>query len=267
LHNLTLLENGKEKKFHFEKNPFKNKIDRIAFSTKLKKANYLLKFGEKSWSFWFKGSSNKFESSEKLYVYCRLIANNLSFVNFLENSLSENKGSCKIRINKHLKDSAPEIIAKVFACVVDCEGSIRYSGLTRNIRLRMFNDNYLRDWKALLKKIGVKSRHNRSVLTITNNQNFQRLSDLGFQLIHKKKKNRFERIMKGYKRRQLIRNTAEEFYLEKLRRINKKISVLEFAKILNKSKRVVYHFLFRLEKSNKILVDKSSQKYLYYVKS
>ena len=264
---ISLFENGSEKRFNFEKNVFKGKIDKIAFSTRSKSGIYLLKINDAEHYFQFSISGNQFLSSPGLYVYSTVRANNKSFVVFLESVLSEKSGTYDIRINDFLKESSPFIIVRVFASVIDCEGSIRYSGLTRNIRLRMYNDSYLMDWKNLLSRIGITSNFSSGRLTITNNQNFQKFSDLGFELVHKTKKQRFESILKGYTKRQILRGSSKVFYVGQLKLLNRKVSVLEFSKILGKSKRVVSHYLTLLERTGYISADKSSKKFLYYAES
>jgi len=264
---IKLFENGSEKAFNFEKNVFKGKIDKIAFSTKSKSGESVLKINGEDHKFHFSIHDDFFESSNGLYVYSEVRANNKSFVTFLEKTLLEKSGSHEIRISKFLKESNHGIIVKVFASVIDCEGSIRYSGLTRNIRLRMYNDSYLNDWKELLAQIGVTSHFSSGQLTITNNQNFQRLADLGFELVHNAKKQRFESMLKNYQKRQILRGSSAEFYIEKLKGLNRKVSALELSNLLNKNKRVVSHYLLILEKSNKISVDKSPPKFLYSVES
>jgi len=263
---LVLLENGVRKNFNFEKNVFKNCVDRLAFETNCKKATYILKDDVTSSSFYSNISEEKFESSNGLSIYAKVLANNRAFVKFLEDTIFEKGGTYEIRVSGSLKSASPGIIAKVFGSVVDCEGSIRFKGLTRNIRLRMNNNDYLADWSQLLAKLGIFSNHSYRCLTITNNQNFQRLSDLGFTLMHPVKDERFKRILKNYKKRQILRNTSENFYIQKLKDV-KEISASELSIKLNKSKRVVSHFLTKLERSGKISANKSSLPYIYYIDS
>ncbi len=164
--------------------------------------------------------------------------------------------------------SSKEIIASVFGCLIDCEGSLRYCGHTRSIRVRMVNESYLNDWNVLLKKIGIQSNVKTgelTTLTITSNQNFKKLKEFGFELVHKEKKERFEKMLAGYKKHQVERNTAKEFYLEKLKEIGQEISASTLAKKLKKSKRVVSHFLRILELEQLLQVNKNSTTYKYSV--
>jgi DNA-binding transcriptional ArsR family regulator len=167
-----------------------------------------------------------------------------------------------------LKKAPVETIAKVFGALIDCEGSIRYNKLTRSIYVRMCNKEYLEDWKALLEKIGIKSRVSKHEglfeLTVTCNQNFRKLNDLGFWLHNNRKRTRFESILSGYKKLQVERHTALKYYQE-IVKARPNLSAAELSTIAQKDKRTVSHYLKRLFSLGMIKrVRVTKQKYVYF---
>jgi transcription initiation factor IIE alpha subunit len=72
-------------------------------------------------------------------------------------------------------------------------------------------------------------------------------------------------MLEGSKRNQISRNSYKEFYVNKLIEINKKVTSEEFSKYLKKSKRVVNHYLLRLEKDKLINCDRTHWPYLYFI--
>ena len=129
----------------------------------------------------------------------------------------------------------------------------------------MFNHKYLSDWQKVLNNLGVSSRHDKEGLTIEGWEDFNKLKKLGLKLFHSKKKKKWHNILNSYKRKQVSRNGALNFYLSKLKEIGKPITAKEFAKMTNKSKRVINHFLKKLAEKNLIKIDKSEIAWKYFV--
>jgi len=261
-------ENNKTKKFHFGRNGFSNELDRISFWSNFESSKYSLKYGDQKININTTITQNEFKiSNSNSFVYCTLRASNKCFTTFLREILEEKTNSLTIEINEYLKTTPKEIIAPVFGVVVDCEGSINQYKLNRRIRVRMQNEKYLLEWKKLLKKVGISASINKgkqiTQLTITSYQKFKKLKELSFNLNHQNKKNKFKKILLTYKKKQVIRNTAKKYYLNKLKKLNKKSTAKDFADRLNKKKRVISHYLKQLEKENLINVDKSQTTYLY----
>ncbi|MFA4855746.1 MAG: LAGLIDADG family homing endonuclease [archaeon] len=265
---IKVLKEGKELKFYFGRSGFTTAPDRIVFHDKFEPTEYKIKQAEKELVFKTKASENELSANlTGIGVYGVIRASNKAFVYFLNSVLKEKSKSKEIRINKELKDARPDLIAKVFARLVDCEGSIRFGGLTRNIHIRMANELYLKDWQSLLEKIGIKSgvykvANGMTGLVITCNQNFTKLAALGFELCHEKKKDRFRKILESYGKHQFERNTAQNTYLSHIIR-NPNISALELARKLKKGKRVVSYYLQKLADNKLVKIKVVGQKYFY----
>ncbi len=265
---IKVLKGNQELKFHYGRNGFTKELDRIVFWDRFESAGYKIVYDEEVLAFKTAVSKEKLATDlTQARIYGNVRANNKSFTTFLYSVLNEKTASSEIQVNQLLKNAAPSLVAKVFGILVDCEGSIRFSGFTRNIHIRMINRKYLEDWHELLKAIGVSSRVSpiakvMTELVITCNQNFKKLCELGFALCHKKKKERFEKIMKSYQRHQFQRNSALDTYLNYVRK-NPNTSALELSKKLNKDKRVVSHYLKRLTEKGQIKIQSIGQKYLY----
>lgn len=263
---ITVTANNERKKFYLSKNGFTDEFDRISFNISCK--NQIIKITSKDKSLILDFCNEELTGSKNAKRYFVLKASNKAFTTFLNKILLEKNSTHKLRINPFLKKAKPKIIIKVFEKVIDCEGSIRFSGLTRNINLRQSSKEYIEDWHKLLKKSGINShivkRGKLWQLTITCNQNFKKLKNLGFILHHPIKKERFELILNSYKKHQVERNSALEHY-KKLIKKNPKITISELSKITLKSKRVVAHYLLKLYKTNKIKRIKiNKREYIYY---
>lgn len=208
----------------------------------------------------------KINCKYKSFGYIELRINNIKFIRFIDNYAGERRSN-KIRLNKFLLDAQKDFIISALSAVIDSEGSIEHYRHTRRVRVRMVNLEYIRGWKKLLKKLGIRScvskeRHLWG-LTITGWTNFNRIQGLGLKLYHSEKRKKFNKVMNSYQKKQILRNTWKEFYINKLDKIGKPISAAEFAKILGKSKRVVNHYLTKLDREDLIKVNKSNVRYLY----
>jgi hypothetical protein len=230
---------------------------------------YLIKLDKHQTKFELKKLGKFFiTNNSNVRIYYVLRTSNKAFTTFIKNILFDQTTSNKIRINSLLQNASPKIIAQVFGSLINCEGSIRYTELTRSIYVRMCNKKYLTDWKELLKKIHIKSRVSNCKslfqLTITCNQNFTKLINLGFYLHHNKKRTRFENIIAGYKKLQVERNTALEYYFN-IVKSNPNKSAIELSKITKKNKRTISHYLKKLCSLGQInwaKIDK--KKYIYF---
>ena len=135
--------------------------------------------------------------------------------------------------------------------------------------IRMINFNYLNDWKKLLDKFKIYSHigkdRNLYNLVISGWEDFNKLQKLGLCLFHSKKSEKFNKILNTYKVKQISRDSWKRFYINKLKEVGRPVNAAEFAKILDKSKRVVNHHLTRLDRKSLIKVDKTTVKYLYSV--
>jgi len=133
----------------------------------------------------------------------------------------------------------------------------------------MKEENYLRQWSNLLKKYKVynylRKNKNEWELNIAGWEDFDRLEKMGFRLYHSKKVDKWKKMMQGFKRNQISRGSYKIFYINKLKEINKKISAKKLAENINKSKRVVNHYLLKLEKQKLIKCDRNTWPYLYFI--
>ena len=262
---IKVFEGNKERAFHFGRNGFTQELDSIVFETKNTEDTYNIIYKDEKVSFSLEKNQL---NTPQIKSYFVLKASNKAFTNFLKQILNEENSTHKIRLNNYLQNSEPKTIAKTFGSVVDCDGSVIYKGLKREVNLQQSSLNYIRDWNKILSSIGVNShigkKGNLFKLTITCNQNFKKLKLLDFDLHHKIKKQRFEKILNNYKKHQVERNTALKYY-KKLVKRNPGKSALELSKIATKRKSVVSHYLVILAKSKSIsrkLITK--QKFVYY---
>lgn len=268
--NVKLIYLNKEQNFHIEKSPFDNNRVKAVTSLPYKRCYELtLIYREKSIPIKVKINKNKIilESNLICWAYPDLRFPTKKMLEFLENYCGNKK---EFYIEDFLLNSNKKLVMSAFSALVDCEGSINYYGLFRKIRVRMRNKNYLNQWKDLLSKYNVRARLQKNnekefELCIEGWQDFNRLNELGFKLYHSKRSKKWKEMLKGYKRNQISRNSYEEFYINKLKKINKKVTSEEFSKYLKKSKRVISHYLLKLEKNKLINCDRNQWPYLYFI--
>lgn len=172
----------------------------------------------------------------------------------------------EIRLNKIIFNS-PELAAACFSALIDCEGNFSCYRLFRRIRIRMTNLEYLKDWQILLNiykiKSDIRKTGNLHCLTIEGFEDFQRLSKLGVKFFHSEKSLKWDEMLKSYKRHQISRNSYKEYYLNLFKNLEKPITSEELSKMINKSRGVVHHHLFRLEKENLISSKKIGKSHFY----
>lgn len=267
---VSLIWKNKKLSFHLEKSPFdQNKIKAVTSLPHRKnyKIKLLYKNRESPIRIKILKNSIEYESELECWMYGDLRFPTKSLLVFLDNYCGGNKNP---QVEKFLLKANGEIVMSAFSALVDCEGSIDYYGLYRKIRIRMRNYNYLRQWSELLKKYGIGNKLRKNddkefEISIYGWEDFDRLIRLGFKLHHSKKLDKWEKIMGGFKRNQISRNSYKKFYTNKLKEINKKVTAEEFSNYLNKSKRVVNHYLSKLEKEKLIERDRKHWPHLYFI--
>lgn len=267
---IEVLKNSKPVKFHIQKSQF-NKTRVIVFRAHEVAEKYFLKVKGCSHDLSIKIHDAHIEADCELptFVYVNLGFRSLTFFSLLKDIIGENGGkkSHTIRLNTLLKKSPPSVIMAAFSMVVDCEGSVNYYKLSRKIRIRMANRQYLRDWLNLLNHLRIRANVCKDgvlyALCIEGAEDFKKLVSYGFNLHHSAKITKFQRVLRSYKRFQISRNSALTFYSQKLRKVGHPVTARELAFATGKSKRVVSHYLKRLEDKNLVKVDKTSLPYLY----
>ena len=253
--------------FHIEKSPFDESKKIVTNLPHKKEYNIKISIKNKTYNVVVKEGKEEFEinSELKAWAYLDLRFPTSRLLKFLSEYLKDNG---KVRIQSFLFNANKKYVASAFSALIDSEGSLTHHRLFRTIRIRMRNKQYLKDWKVLLAKFDIDTRFSKNTdveygLTIEGWEDFDKLQKLGVKLYHSKRARKFEEILKSYKRNQVSRNTAREFYLQKLKEIGKPVTAREFSEKLGKDKRTVNHYLTRLMRKNLIKVDKSRIAYLY----
>ena len=267
---IELYWKGKKINFHIERSPFD--INRVKAVTSLpfkKSYDILLNHKNKKTPIKIKNLKNKIlhESELECWAYGDLRFPTKKLLNFLDEYC---KGNKNLQVGEFLLNANQKLVMSAFSALIDCEGSIDWYGLKRLIRIRMKDKNYLKEWSELLKKHGVynyfrKNKKNEWELNIAGWEDFDKLEKMGFKLFHSKKADKWKKIMEGFKRNQISRGSYKEFYINKLKEINKKVTSKELAKYLNKGKRVINHYLLKLEKQGLIKCDRNNWPYLYFI--
>ncbi|MBR9706063.1 hypothetical protein GOV14_03450 [Candidatus Pacearchaeota archaeon] len=266
---IQLILGDKKLNFHIERSPFD--VSKIKAVTSLPyKKNYILslKYRNKKIPININCSKNNIMCNCSLdsWIYKDLRFPTKKLLDFLEKYCGGNK---ILKVEKELLNANKEKIMSAFSALIDCEGSINWYGLKRIIRIRMKDKDYLQQWSTLLKKQGIynylRKNKNEWELNMAGWEDFSRLEKMGFKLYHSKKADKWKKMMQGFKRNQISRGSYKEFYINKLKELNKKISAKEFAQYLNKSKRVANHYLLKLEKENLIKCDRNNWPYLYFI--
>ncbi len=265
---VQLIYRNKKLNFHIEKSPFDNNKVKAVTSLSHKNHKLILIYKNKKIPIKIKCLKNKIICENELdcWVYGDLRFPTKKLLDFLEEYCRGNKN---LQIEKYLLNANKKLVISAFSALIDCEGSIDWYGLKRVIRIRMRNQGYLKQWSNLLKKhhIGNKLRKNKMdwEVNITGWEDFDRLNRMGFKLHHSKKSDKWKKIMNGFIRNQISRNSYKEFYIKKLKELNKKVTAKEFAEHLNKSKRVINHYLLKMEKQGIIKCNRNNWPYLYFI--
>jgi len=267
---VELYDKNKKLNFHIGKSPFNpEKVKAVTSLPYKKKYEILLKTKNKNYPIVLISSPNKIDLNCELdsWVYGDLRFPTKKLLDFLDIYL---KGNKNIQIEESLSNSSPNIIMSAFSALVDCEGTINWYGLKRNIQIRMNSRDYLLQWKSLLEKFKIGCQFERNDtnlwgLVISGWEDFDRLEKLGFKLIHSRKAKKWGEMMKGYKRNQISRGSYREFYIKKIKEANKEMTTKELSKITGKDKRTINYFLLKLEKENLIVCNKSKWPYQYSI--
>ncbi len=266
--------NWKNKKvsFHIEKNPFdKNKTKAVTSQPYSKRYSLMVTIKNKTSLIEVKYGKNEIFCSGKLeaWAYEDLRFPRKKLFEFMEEKIPKKEG---IKVNDYLKEAKKDIVMSAFSALIDCEGTINWYGLKREIQIRMQSKEYLRQWSELLTKFSIGNRVTRKPnkkgnweLNIYGWQDFKKLESLGLNLHHSKKAEKWIRMMEGFKRKQISRGSYREFYVKKLKELNKKVTGDELSKILRKSKRVVNHYLLKLEKEKLICCERNEKPYRYFI--
>ena len=268
--NIKIILDNEELKFHIETSPFDNNKVKAVTSLPYKRDYQItLIYNKRKISINIKVNKNEIIVKSKLdcWVYGDLRFPTKDLLNFLEDYCGNKK---EFHLEEFLINSNGRLVMSAFSALVDCEGSVDHYDLFRKIRIRMRNKDYLSQWKDLLAKWDIKARLQKNnekefELCIEGWQDFNRLNELGFKLFHSKKSKKWGDILNGFKRNQISRNSYRAFYLKKLRELNKKITAQEFANHLNKSKRVINHYLLKLEKEKLVKCNRTVWPYLYFI--
>ncbi len=267
--NIKLIYDNKELSFHIEKSPFDNKRVKAVTSLPFKKY-YKIRLiqDKKEIPIIIKVNKNGIiiKSNLDCWIYGDLRFPKKEILDFLDSYCGNKKD---FHLEEFLLNSDEKLVISAFSALIDCEGSINWYGLKRIIRIRMKNKDYLQQWHELLKRYNIynKFRKNKNEweLNIAGWQDFNKLNELGFRLYHSKKSKKWKEMLKGFKRNQISRNSYKEFYINKLKEVNKKITSEELSRYIKKSKRVVNHYLLKLEKENLINCDRNHWPYLYFI--
>jgi len=267
---VRLIQDNKELSFHLEKSPFDGSKKVVTSLSYKKEYKLKLKIRNKSYKIKISFSKEEIETESKFqsWAYYTISFPNKKILSFM----SEYAGNHKdVNVNPFLFKSDKEYVAAAFSALVDAEGSVNYYKLIRRIRIRMRNYNYLKNWKRLLNKFNIDCRFKcydgiESILVIEGWEDLNRLKELGIKFHHSKKSKTFDEIFKSYKRHQISRDTAYNFYVKKLKEIGRPITAKEFAEILGKSKRVVNHYFTKLLRKNLIKADKTNNAWVYFNK-
>lgn len=267
---IKLIWKNRELNFHIEKSPFdKNKVKAVTSLPYKKSYRLVLMYKNKKIPININCLKEKikYESSLNCWIYKDLRFPTKKLLEFLHKYCGGNKN---IRVENLLLNSKDTLlIMSAFSALVDCEGTINWYDLKREIQIRMKEKVYLLQWKKLLEKfnIGCRLEKNKDLwgIVISGWEDFDRLEKMGFKLYHSKKAEKWKRMMNGFKRNQISRDSYKDFYVKKLKELNKKVTSKEFANYLNKSKRVVNHYLLKLEKEKLLQCDRKNWPYLYFI--
>ncbi len=244
---------------HVEHSPFDGS-SKIVFKIPFKSCTINVRLRNKDYIIKVKISDKGADiiSNLKIFHYVELAFHKKVFLQFLDEFTKFKRKSHDIRLEDEIANGPEAVTMAAFSALIDAEGSIDHYGLKRCMRIRMTNKEYLKLWQSTLERIGVKSHlglsGNLHCLTISGWRNFDKLKQMGLKLFHSVKRVKFDKILGSYIKKQEIRNTAMQFYLEKVREFGP-ISALDLANKLGKKKRSVNHQLKRLKAQRQVIAD------------
>ena len=268
---VKIIEGNKELSFHIEKSPFDNSKIKAVTSLPYKKEYQLnLICGDEATPIRIRCLDNEliYESKLKCFIYKDLRFPKIELLKFLDKYCG---GKKKFHIEEFLFNANDKKVISAFSALIDCEGTITWYGLKRNIQIRMRNKKYLEQWRILLKKFDVICRLEQDKdgwgIVIEGWEDFDKLKKMGLKLYHSEKAKKFEELMFGFKRNQISRGSYKQFYVNKLKEINKKTTIEEISKRIGKSKRTVNHYIKKLREERLVDIDKSQWPPLYFIKT
>lgn len=266
---IKILDEDKELNFHLEKSPFDYKKVKAVTSLPYKKEHNLKVICEnKTYPINIKWLTDNlsYESELNCFLYGDLRFAKVELLRFLDKYCGNKK---HFHVEEFLFNASAEKVASALSALIDCEGTITWYGLKRNIQIRMRNKEYLLQWQELLKKFGINCRFSKDKdgwgIVIEGWQDFDKLQKMGLKLYQSNKAKKFENIRNSFKRNQISRGSYKEFYINKLKELNRKVTIIEFAKIINKSTRNAAHYIRKLKKQNLISEDKDKWPHLYFI--
>ena len=256
-----------EVNFHIEKSPFDNKKVKAVTSLPYKKEyNIKIFIKKKKYKIKLTSLKNAFNITGDIqcWVYGDIRFPVKSLLNFLDTYGGDKKS---LRMSGIIK-SDEKLIISAFSALIDCEGSINWYGLKREISIRMKSKEYLKGWSDLLNTLEIGNRFRERgdlwEINISGWEDFKKLEKHGLKLNHSQKYDKWKKMMNGFKRNQISRNSYKEFYINKIKEFDK-VTAIELAKRLQKSKRVINHYLLKLEKEKLIQCDRKNWPYLYFI--
>lgn len=259
--------NHKTLNFHIEKSPFDGSKKIVTSLPYKRKYNLNLKIKNEIFPIIIKKTEEEMEVKSQLkgWAYYDLRFPTANLLRFLSEFVGDKKN---LKIESFLFDASKEYVASAFSALIDAEGSIDFYGFHRRLRIRMRSKRYLEDWKKILNKFNIRSRLQKNnekecELCAQGWETFDKLEKLGLKLYHSRKSKKWNKILNSYKKKQVPRNTAYQFYIQGLKEVDEPITARELAKKLDKSKRNVSHHLTLLMKKSLIKVDKSNMAYKY----
>ncbi|MFH1311351.1 MAG: LAGLIDADG family homing endonuclease [Nanoarchaeota archaeon] len=265
---VRLLIDNKEINFHIEKNPFDKKKVKAVINLPFKnKYNIDLIVKNKEYKIKINSNKDKFiiNGNVQSWAYGDLRFPVKKLLEFLDTY----GGDKKLLHVSDIINSSEKLFISAFSALIDCEGSINWYGLKRELSIRMKSKDYLEEWSKLLNNhdIGNKYRKRGDLweINISGWEDFRKLEKKGLKLYHSKKREKWIKMMRGFKRNQISRGSYRDFYVKRLKEYGKEVSAIDFSKYLNKSKRTLNHFLSKLEKEKLISSNRKHRPYLYFI--
>lgn len=262
---ISVFNGEKSLKFHLEKSPFDGSM-KIVF-TKLQKNPFKinLKIKKQLYEIVINDDEEEFfiESNIPSWAYLTLSFPTKSFLLFLKDYLGDNK---IVEIQDFLFNANKNFVMSAFSALIDAEGSIAHYGFCRRLYIRMFSPDYLKQWSRLLSKFSVYAHYylktsGEASLTISGWQDFDLLNKLGFNIYHSKKKTKWSDIFKTYKRNQLSRNSALNYYKSIVKEMKTAKMISEET---GKSLRVVHHY-FKILRDKRLINFEKRNRTCYYL--
>lgn len=267
---IRLIYHNKDLNFHIERSPFNPLKVKAVTSLPFKKRYEIIYFDKDNKIPIKIGCSRKaieIESKVNCWAYKDIRFPTKDLLNFLEEYCGNKK---EFRVEDFLFNADKELVISALSALIDCEGTITWYGLKREIQIRMKSKEYLMQWRELLSKFNIGCRFEKSSkglwgIAISGWEDFNRLENLGLSLKHSKKSKRLKEMMLGFKRNQISRGSFKEFYIQKLKEMGKEVTSRELSQLIQKNVRTTSHFLLKLEKLGKVVSNKEVWPYKYSI--